>query len=198
MNALPALTDDTDADAGVIEATGRPIRTVWGALVEVALAVALLVGAWRVTLSDIAAGDDAMRPVVVPDQQVLVSRLTYLFSPPQRGDIVAVDIPTNPGRSAARRLIGLPGEKVEVRGTQVFVNGQPLSEPYLPGPVIGAAQPLSVSLEMTLKADQYFVLSDNRAFFVDSRVWGPVPGDAIIGRAWLTYWPADRIGFIRR
>lgn len=195
MNTLPARTDAIDAD--IIEATGRPTRPLWRAGVEIALTVALLVGGLQAVLGDLVAGDDAMRPVIVPEQQILVSRLTYLFSPPQRGDLVAVDIPTNPGRSAARRLIALPGEKVEVRGAQVLIDGQPLSEPYLSGPVIGAAPPVSMSLEITLKADQYFVLSDNRAFFVDSRVWGPVPRSAIVGRAWLNYWPAERIAFIR-
>ena len=139
-----------------------------------------------------------MRPAMVPDQQILVSRLSYYLTPPQRGDLVAVLIPSNLGRSAARRIVGLPGEKVELRGAQILIDGQSVIESYLPSAGIGSGSPVSISVEVNLRPDQYFVMSDNRSFFVDSRVWGAVSASAIVGRVWFSYWPAERLGFIRR
>ena len=198
MSSLPALPDEDTAESGVVDAQSRPTRSLWMAALEIILAGLILVGISQSLIANLDVGDDGMRPAITPEQQILVSRLSYLLAPPQRGDLVAVRIPTNPGRSAARRIVGLPGEKIDLRGTQLFVDGQPLNEPYLPSAIIGAGTPVSLTIEVNLKADQYFVLSDNRAFFVDSRVWGAVAADAIVGRVWFSYWPSDRLGFIRR
>ncbi|MBX7213616.1 MAG: signal peptidase I [Thermoflexales bacterium] len=199
-NAIPGrqgrhLVPDITADASpVIEATARARRPLWRTLLEWTLAVALALVGLQTLVSSMLVGDDGMRPLVQNEQRLLVSRLTYLLTAPARGDLVAVSIPTNPSRSAARRVIGLPGERIELHGAQVFVDGQPLAEPYLQPAALTAGIALSMSLEVTLKGDEYFVLSDNRAFFVDSRVWGPVPASALVGRLWLSYWPAGRVG----
>ncbi|HQV26578.1 MAG TPA: signal peptidase I [Thermoflexales bacterium] len=198
MSFLPALPDEETAEAGVVDAVSRPARSLWVTALEIVLAVLILTGISQSLFANFEVGDEGMRPGITPDQQIAVSRISYLLAPPQRGDLVAVRIPTNPSRSAARRIVGLPGERIDLRGTQLFVDGQPLSEPYLPSAFIGAGTPVSLTIEVNLSADQYFVLSDNRAFFVDSRVWGAVGSDAIVGRVWFSYWPSDRLGFIRR
>lgn len=198
MSSLPALPDEETAESGVVDAEARPARALWTTVIEIVLAGLILVFVGQTLLAQVDIGDEGMRPGIAPDQQLLVSRMSYLLAPPQRGDLVAVRIPTNPGRSAARRIVGLPGERIDLRGTQLFVDGLALSEPYLPSAIIGAGAPVSLTIEINLKADQYFVLSDNRAFFVDSRVWGAIGSDAIVGRVWFSYWPSDRLGFIRR
>ena len=198
MSSLPALPDEETAESGVVDAEARPARALWVTVIEIILAGLILAFLGQTLLAQVDIGDEGMRPGIAPDQQLLVSRMSYLLAPPQRGDLVAVRIPTNPGRLAARRIVGLPGERIDLRGTQLFVDGQALSEPYLPSAIIGAGAPVSLTIELNLKADQYFVLSDNRAFFVDSRVWGAIDSDAIIGRVWFSYWPSDRLGFIRR
>ncbi len=198
MSSLPALPDEETAESGVVDAVSRPTRSIWMAMLEIVLAGLLVAGISQSLIATLYVGDEGMRPAITPDQQILVSRLSYLLAPPQRGDLVAVRIPTNPNRSAARRIVGLPGERIDLRGTQLFVDGQPLNEPYLPSAIIGAGTPVSLTIEVNLKADQYFVLSDNRSFFVDSRVWGAIALEAIVGRVWFSYWPSDRLGFIRR
>lgn len=198
MSTLPGFPLEEQNEPGVVDALSRPARPMWRTALEIALAVLIGIGVAQSLVANLDVGDDGMKPTIVPEQQVVVSRLTYLLAQPQRGDLVAVRIPTNPSRSAARRIIGLPGERVELRGTQVFVDGQPLSEAYLPSAGIGSGSLVSISLDINLLPDQYFVLSDNRAFFVDSRVWGAISSDAIVGRVWLSYWPADRLGIIRR
>jgi signal peptidase I len=198
MSSLPALPDEETAEDGVVDADSRPTRSFWRTALEIALAGLILAAIAQSLVANLDVGDEGMRPAIAPEQQVVISRLSYLLAQPQRGDLVAIRIPSNPSRSAARRIIGLPGENIGLRGTQVFVDGQPLNEPYLPSAFIGAGTPVSLTIEINLKADQYFVMSDNRAFFVDSRVWGAVPSDAIVGRVWFSYWPSDRLGFIRR
>ncbi len=198
MKSLPSLSLDEPDDPDVVETIARPVRPLWRAVIEVLLALAIASGLARLLVADLVVGDDGMRPAIVPDQQILVSRLSYYLTPPQRGDLVAVVIPSNPGRLAARRIVGLPGEKVELRGAQILIDGQSVIESYLPSAGIGSGSPVSISVEVNLRPDQYFVMSDNRSFFVDSRVWGAVSAGAIVGRVWFSYWPAERLGFIRR
>ncbi len=84
-------------------------------------------------------------------------------------------------------MIGVPGDVVEIRRGQVFVNGEALDEPYVTHPDRGSLPP------RTIPASSFFVLGDNRRASNDSRDWGPVPAENIIGRAWVSYWPLDRL-----
>jgi signal peptidase I len=90
-----------------------------------------------------------------------------------------------------KRVIGLPGDIVEIHDGQVFVNGQPLTEPYLASTTTGFYAPT------TIPPLQIFVLGDNRGFSNDSRSFGTVPLEDVIGRAWFSYWPIGQIGFVR-
>jgi signal peptidase I len=118
------------------------------------------------------------------------SRAIYLFQPPQRGDIIVFRYPRDPSRDFIKRVIAVPGEVVEVRQGRVFVNGTPLEEYYIND------QPAYQWGPQRLPPDHYFVLGDNRNASSDSHVWGPVPKDYIIGKAWLSYWPPDQFGFL--
>ncbi len=108
------------------------------------------------------------------------------FGEPATGDIVVFRFPNDETQSFVKRIIGMPGDTVGVQRGTVFVNGEPLDEPYvvhdsnetLPPFVVGEAE--------------YYVMGDNRLQSNDSRNWGPVPEDNIIGRAWVGYWPLDR------
>ena len=114
----------------------------------------------------------------------------YLFSQPQRGDIIVFQYPREPSRDFIKRVIGVPGDLVEVRDGVVYVNGQPLAEDYTNGP------PSYYVSGERVPEGQYFVLGDNRNNSSDSHVWGLVPEENIIGRAWLSYWPLDSWGII--
>lgn len=105
------------------------------------------------------------------------------FGAPNRGDIVVFRYPRDPSRDFIKRVVALPGEKVEVRSGIVYVNDQRLEEPYV------LENPTYSREASEVPEDNFFVLGDNRNNSSDSHVWGPVPFDNIIGRAWLTYWP---------
>lgn len=128
--------------------------------------------------------------------RVIANRLVYRFHEPERGDIIVFDAPRrveaacDAGGTFIKRIVGLPGESVSMRGGHVFINGERLNEPYL--------QPAYRGRESgrwgRIPSDGYFVLGDNRAMSCDSRRWGAVTRDRIIGRAEMTYWPPTRLG----
>ncbi len=107
----------------------------------------------------------------------------YLFHGPQRGDIIVFRYPHDPSRDFIKRVIGLPGDVVEVRNEHVYVNGRALVEPYI------LAAPRYTMAPVRVPPGQYFVLGDNRNDSSDSHVWGTVPWYDIVGQAWVSYWP---------
>ncbi|HEY7067010.1 MAG TPA: signal peptidase I [Chloroflexota bacterium] len=114
----------------------------------------------------------------------------YLFDGPTRGDIIVFRAPIQPDKDFIKRVIAVPGDTVEVRGGQVFVNDQNIDEPY-----IRDRAPYLVP-KQTVPAGHYFVLGDNRPNSSDSHVWGLVPAENIIGRAWVSYWPPNLWGIV--
>ncbi len=131
----------------------------------------------------------SMEPTLHNGQYLVVSKISYLLNKPQRGDIVVFVSPYGTGEDYIKRIIGLPGERVEVRDGAVWINGYRLDEPYLNSgiPYTGA---------WSLGPDEYFVLGDNRANSNDSHTWGPLPRKNIIGKAWLCYWPPQYWGLV--
>jgi signal peptidase I len=131
----------------------------------------------------------SMEPTLHNGQYLVVSKISYRFSEPQRGDIVVFVSPNGAGEDYIKRIIGLPGERVEIRDGAVWINGYRLDEPYLNSgiPYTGA---------WSLGPDEYFVLGDNRANSSDSHAWGPLPRRNIIGKAWLCYWPPQYWGLV--
>jgi signal peptidase I len=118
-----------------------------------------------------------------------VNRLAYRWSQPSRGDIIVFNFPLDPQRRFIKRIIGLPGDTVSAHSNHIYVNGIPLSEPYI------AAAPLYTG-QWVVGQHEVLVLGDNRNNSSDSQNWGPLPEDAIIGRAELVYWPPEVIGVI--
>lgn len=112
----------------------------------------------------------------------------YLFRSPQRGDVVVFHPPSAPERDFIKRIIGEPGDTVELRMGKVYINGVPLAEPYILNQSRDTVTPIR------LGPDEYYVLGDNRLSSTDSRSLGPVPAANIIGLAWFTYWPPSELG----
>lgn len=132
----------------------------------------------------------SMEPNLHTDQRIVVEKLSYRFHPPRRGDVVVLRLPRDPSELLIKRVIALPGETVEIRDGAVWVDGQALDEPYLTQPTLGHMAPLVVP------EGHVFVLGDNRAYSNDSRAFGPVPLENIVGHAWLSYWPPNAIGIV--
>jgi signal peptidase I len=129
--------------------------------------------------------------------RIAVSKVFYEVRDPERGDIVAYKLPPRAaepcgspaGSTFVHRIIGLPGESVAVRNGVVFVDGRKLTEPYIEA----GRRDRDSSPARAIAKDQYFVLGDNRTQSCDSRVWGLVARDRLIGPRIATYWPWDRI-----
>lgn len=133
----------------------------------------------------------SMEPGIAPGDRILVNQLSYRFWAPSRGDIVVFAYPRDPNRTFVKRVLALEGEKVELRDNQVFINGQLVNEPYLkPGdyPPFGPE---------TIPQGNIFVLGDNRRQSEDSREWGLLSKNYLIGKAGIIYYPIQRIKFIR-
>jgi len=132
----------------------------------------------------------SMLPGVEEHDWIMVNRATYFFGEPQRGDVIVFDTPFDSPRPFIKRIIGLPGDIVEVRDGLVFINGTALEEEY-------TMAPMNYVLETKRIPDnEYFVLGDNRNNSNDSRYCWTVPRENIRGRAWFTYWPPGRSGGI--
>jgi signal peptidase I len=135
----------------------------------------------------------SMEPTLQINDRLIVDKLSYDFGKPQRGDVVVFN-PTaalrNEGFHDAfiKRIIGLPGDKIQVKGGQVYVNGCPLEEKYI------AAKPDYHFGPVTVPPDSYLVFGDNRNNSYDSHYWGFVPRHDIIGRAIVRFWPLNRVG----
>jgi signal peptidase I len=124
----------------------------------------------------------SMLPNLHEGEYVIVDKVSYLFRQPARGEIVVLKRTSE--ADLIKRVIGLPGETIQVSNGQVLINGQPIAEPYMKDPRINQDAPLQ-----TIPADRVFVMGDNRNNSSDSRGFGPVPLTDIVGRAWIIYWP---------
>lgn len=126
-----------------------------------------------------------MEPTIKTNSSVMVNRLSYLFGQPHRGDAIVFHYPLNVGQDSIARIIGLPGDHIKTDSTHVWVNGVLLNEPYVHTPFNPEGREWVVPIHM------YFVMNDNRQVGDDSRNWGPLNQDNIIGKAVLVYWPSN-------
>lgn len=140
----------------------------------------------------------SMQPSFSDGERILISRWDYVWGEPARGDIIIFNSP-QPLQSneppLIKRVIGLPGETVEIRDTQIYINGVPLDEPYIKEP---CNQMNCRDNIWELAEDEYFIMGDNRNSSRDSRRFGPVPRGNIIGEALVRFWPLDNLGIVRR
>ena len=114
----------------------------------------------------------------------------YLFAPPQRGDVIVFQYPRDPNKAYIKRVIGIPGDTVEIVDGRVILNGMPLEEDYL------FDEPRYESPPREVPSGYFYVLGDNRNNSSDSHVWGLVPDSFVVGRAWLSWWPPENLGFL--
>lgn len=191
----------------------RPFWHELPVLVVIALALALIVKTFLVQAFSIPTG--SMEPTLVPGDRVLVNKIAYRVGDVGRGDVVVFRDPSyrEPDRSALgavvhwiaqgigfslpksefliKRVIGLPGDRVEIRSHVVLVNGQPLTEPYL----TDAARASMIDYgPVDVPNDRLFVLGDNRGHSGDSRVIGFIPRHDVVGRAFAIVWPPPDVG----
>jgi len=130
----------------------------------------------------------SMEPNLHDGEYVIVNRIVYRLHSPERGDVVVFK--REGSREFIKRVIGLPGDTVEVKSGHVHVNGAALTEPYIAQPPVYTMEPRKIG------SDEYFVLGDNRNNSSDSHNWGTIPFSVIDGKAWVTYWPPKSWGIV--
>jgi signal peptidase I len=191
-----------------IERLGLPrawtVALDWVVTIAIAIAIVLAIKAWvvnpyRIPTSSMEPRLHCARPgpgcLARFSDRVLANRFIYHFRDPHRGDIIVFHTPPSaalhcpPAGTFVKRIIGLPGETWEMRDGSVYINGRRLIEPYIPRD----RQDVDTRPKQQIPDNAYFVMGDNRAQSCDSRTWGTVPRENIIGEVFATYWPPNRI-----
>ena len=184
-------------------------------LLQTVLLALLIFVALQASIQNYRVQGSSMQPTLHEGQFLLVNRLVYSrldkarlarflpfvdaetedvvypFHPPQRGDVVVFLFPLDPSERFVKRIIAVPGDTVEIRRGKVYVNDELLEESY----IVDSSRASLERRRMT--AEEYFVLGDNRLASNDSRRFGPVPLNNILGKAWITYWPFPQLGFLQ-
>ncbi|MEP7355939.1 MAG: signal peptidase I [Anaerolineales bacterium] len=161
-------------------------RPVWRQVAETLLIAGVVYFALEVATGRFRVDGPSMQPNLYTGQYVLADKIAYRLGSPQRGDVIVLAPPIAKGEAFIKRLMGLPGDTITIRGGKVWINGQLATEPYI-------AAPPDYSGSWTLGPDQYFVLGDNRNDSSDSHVWGSVTRADITGKALVVYWPPAQV-----
>jgi signal peptidase I len=135
---------------------------------------------------------ESMVPTLEVGDRVLANKFIYRFTEPERGDVIVFKSVQGDDQDLIKRVVGVPGDEITVRGGRLFVNGEPQREPY----VNKKFPDRSFYAPTTVPKDHIFAMGDNRANSQDSRVFGPVPKENIEGEAFLRFWPPGRIGLL--
>ena len=130
-------------------------------------------------------------PNIMPGDYIIVDKVSYIFVQPQRGEMIILHSPVEENKDLIKRIIALPGDTIEVRDNQVFVNDIPAKEPYI------KEAPSYKYPKQTLPEDNYFVLGDNRNVSADSHIGWYALNEDIVGKAWVVYWPFARMQTIK-
>ena len=202
------MSDQPAAPQAAEPGRARRARSVLLEIVEtLVLTIVIFVGIQTFVAQPYKVEQRSMQTTLQPGQYVLVDKLTPRWAPYQRGDIVVFDPPaswaveTN-GVPLIKRVIGLPGDRVELRDGEVLVNGASLPEPYLYRAADGTPQSTEPqgegASEWVVPDGSLFVMGDHRQDSSDSRTFGPIEIAHVVGRAWLRYWPFAAFGVLER
>jgi len=136
----------------------------------------------------------SMAPLLMDQERIFINKFVYRFERIERGDVIVFWYPLDHSKSFIKRVIGLPGDQIEVRRGRLYINGKTFEEPYVPPEFVD----MSAYGPVRVPSGQYFVMGDHRISSNDSRIFGPVPGAFIYGKAVFAYWPWNHFGSIGR
>lgn len=171
---------------------------VWDLIKILALALVIIIPFRMFIAEPFVVSGSSMLPNFHDGDYLIIDRISYHQHEPQRGDVIVLKYPRDPRQYFIKRIIGLPGEKVKLENGYVVIYNQEhpegfrLREPYL----TNQAQTIGSQAITTLGEGKYFVLGDNRTGSSDSRVWGVLPRENIVGRAWVRVFPANNFGVV--
>jgi signal peptidase I len=189
------MIDGANLSPSAVQETGPPplLRRElksWTRDLAVALGLALVIIVFL--YQPVKVEGTSMAPLLSDQERIFINKFVYRFEPIERGDVVVFWYPLDRSKSFIKRVVGLPGETIEILQGRLYVNGRRISEPYVPANFFDGSSygPVRIS------GDQFFVMGDHRDSSNDSRVFGPVPGRFIYGKAVFAYWPVDHFGAI--
>ena len=187
VNSGPSVASAMTGRVVSIHSLRKEIR-VWtrDLLIAIGLALVIIVFLYQ----PVKVEGTSMAPLLSDQERIFINKFVYRFEPIQRGDVVVFWYPLDRTKSFIKRVVGLPGETVEIRQGAVYVNGKVVPEPYVPPQY----EDLSDFGPVRVPRDSYFVMGDHRVSSNDSRVFGPVASRFIYGRAVFAYWPVDHFG----
>lgn len=166
--------------------TKKFLLSIWEVVEAMAVALASIFIIYSFIAQPFLVQGASMEPNFSTGNYLIVDEITYRFREPARGEVIVFHNPNDKSEFYIKRIIGLPGEKIEIRNGIVTINEELFEEEYLPE---GAIVDGDVSFD--LKEDEYFVMGDNRSRSFDSRRWGPLKRDEIVGAVRLRFWPID-------
>ncbi len=162
---------------------------LWEVVKVVAMALAIVVVVKHFLFQPFYVKGASMEPNYEDHEYLIIDELTYRFNDPKRGEVVVFRYPNDPSQYFIKRVIGLPGDAINIQESGVLVNGKLLDE----SAYLDATVQTSGSVEVTLGQDEYFLMGDNRPSSLDSRIFGPVNRSYIVGRTWFRAWPFSRL-----
>jgi len=186
----PQVPESPDTPRAAVHSHGA-LSLLGNVAISVVLAVVVIVFIYQ----PVKVEGTSMMPGLTDQERIFINKYTYKLGAGsiEREDLVVFHYPYDPSQSYIKRIIGLPGDSIEIRDGTVYVNGKQLDEPYVPGEYRDHV-PMPKEL---VPPDKYFVLGDHRSSSNDSRVWGFVDRGEIYGKAVFVYWPIERIGRVR-
>lgn len=177
----------------------RAVIALFDFLQSIVVMLAVMVMIYLFVMSPQEIDGASMEPNFHDGEYILTNKIEYKLNVPQRGDVVIFKSPINPQRDYIKRIVALPGERIRLSHNTIYINDQPLHEPYIPENIYTVqGSYLKDNNEIVIPQDKYFVLGDNRQHSSDSREFGPIEKTEFIGKAYLRYWPFTRFGILPR
>lgn len=186
----PASPGQSPAEPTQLEEQGQPKGHLVREIVETLLLTLFIFWIVNTATGRFRIEGHSMLPTLNEGEYVIIDKLSYYLDEPERGDIIVLRFPNDRSRDFIKRVIGLPGDHIEIAEGRVMVNGETLDEPYI------NAQP-TYSGSWDVPDEQFFVLGDNRNNSSDSHNWSYLPEDDIVGKAWLIYWGPESWGLVQ-
>jgi signal peptidase I len=185
---VPTVPEPRDSHASELNLISELKSWVRDIILAVAIAVFIVI----FVIQPVKVEGTSMQPRLVDQERIFVNRFIYRFENIQRGDVVVFWYPRDTNKSFIKRVVGVPGDVVEIRMGLLYINGVKVEEPYLKSEF----RDVESFSRSVVPPDHYFVLGDHRNSSNDSRMWGFVARDLIYGKAIFRYWPVSRLGLV--